>query len=92
MAWTCLFSEAKNGDSQAQIHHFKVAKEFPLVGLTDSSSLRCDLMIAHDMGIRHKVFVLRGHQPSTPYYGYTGFTGLSAALSQARASGCPASG
>ncbi|OZI23275.1 haloacid dehalogenase, type II [Bordetella genomosp. 9] len=36
-----------------------------------SSSLRYDLMTAHDMGIRHKVFVARGHEPSTPYYGYT---------------------
>ncbi|NDL62225.1 haloacid dehalogenase type II [Acerihabitans arboris] len=36
-----------------------------------SSSLRYDLMTAHDMGIKHKVFVARGHEPSTPYYGYT---------------------
>ncbi len=35
-----------------------------------SSSLRYDLMTAHDMGIRNKVFVARGHEPSTPYYGY----------------------
>jgi 2-haloacid dehalogenase len=35
-----------------------------------SSSLRYDLMSAHDMGIRNKVFVARGHEPSTPYYGY----------------------
>lgn len=36
-----------------------------------SSSLRYDLMTAHDLGIRNKVFVARGHEPSTPYYGYT---------------------
>lgn len=36
-----------------------------------SSSLRYDLMTAHDMGIKNKVFVSRGHEPSTPYYGYT---------------------
>lgn len=36
-----------------------------------SSSLRYDLMTAHDLGIKHKVFVARGHEPSTPYYGYT---------------------
>ncbi|PLR37454.1 haloacid dehalogenase type II [Chimaeribacter coloradensis] len=36
-----------------------------------SSSLRYDLMTAHDLGITHKVFVSRGHEPSTPYYGYT---------------------
>jgi 2-haloacid dehalogenase len=28
-------------------------------------------MTAHDLGIRNKVFVARGHEPSTPYYGYT---------------------
>jgi 2-haloacid dehalogenase len=35
-----------------------------------SSSLRYDLMTAHDMGIKHKAFVKRGHEPSTPYYDY----------------------
>ncbi|ADZ91696.1 haloacid dehalogenase type II [Marinomonas mediterranea] len=35
-----------------------------------SSSLRYDLMTAHDMGIKNKVFVNRGHEPSTPFYGY----------------------
>ncbi|GLU31165.1 haloacid dehalogenase type II [Trinickia caryophylli] len=35
-----------------------------------SSSLRYDLMTAHDLGIRHKAFVKRGHEPSTPYYEY----------------------
>ncbi|WJV52285.1 haloacid dehalogenase type II [Pectobacteriaceae bacterium CE90] len=36
-----------------------------------SSSLRYDLMTAHDMGITHKVFVNRGHDAGNPYYGYT---------------------
>ncbi len=36
-----------------------------------SSSLRYDLMPARDLGIRNKVFVARGHEPSTPEYGYT---------------------
>jgi len=36
-----------------------------------SSSLRYDLMTAHDLGIRHKVFVNRGHGPGLDYYGYT---------------------
>jgi len=36
-----------------------------------SSSLRYDLMSAHDLGVKNKVFVARGHEPSTPYYGYT---------------------
>lgn len=36
-----------------------------------SSSLRYDLMSASDLGFKNKVFVNRGHEPSTPYYGYT---------------------
>jgi 2-haloacid dehalogenase len=35
-----------------------------------SSSLRYDLMSADDLGIRNKVFVARGHEPSTPAYRY----------------------
>jgi len=35
-----------------------------------SSSLRYDLMSADDIGIRHTVYVNRGHGPSSSYYGY----------------------
>lgn len=35
-----------------------------------SSSFRYDLMTAHDLGIRNKVWVNRGHEPANPYYGY----------------------
>ncbi len=35
-----------------------------------SSSFRYDLMTAHDLGIRSKVWVNRGHEPANPYYGY----------------------
>jgi 2-haloacid dehalogenase len=35
-----------------------------------SASLRYDLMPARGLGIRHKVFVARGYEPSTPYYEY----------------------
>lgn len=35
-----------------------------------SASLRYDLMSAHDLGIKDKVYVNRGYEPSTPYYGY----------------------
>jgi 2-haloacid dehalogenase len=35
-----------------------------------SSSLRYDLMAAGDLGIRHKVFVARGHDPGAPAWGY----------------------
>ncbi|WP_211466457.1 haloacid dehalogenase type II [Collimonas silvisoli] len=41
-----------------------------------SSSLRYDLMPASDMGIKNKVFVARGHEPSTPHYGYTEITDI----------------
>ena len=35
-----------------------------------SSSLRYDLMPAWDLRIRNKVYVNRGYEPSTPFYGY----------------------
>jgi 2-haloacid dehalogenase len=35
-----------------------------------SSSFRYDLMPAHDLGIRDKVWVNRGHEPANPHYGY----------------------
>jgi 2-haloacid dehalogenase len=35
-----------------------------------SSSLRYDLMAAHDLRIGQRVYVNRGYEPSTPYYGY----------------------
>ena len=42
-----------------------------------SSSLRYDLMSADDLGIRNKVFVARGHEPSTPHYNYHEIRDLS---------------
>jgi 2-haloacid dehalogenase len=42
-----------------------------------SSSLRYGLMTAHDLGIRDKVYVNRGYEPSTPYYGYHEMADLS---------------
>jgi 2-haloacid dehalogenase len=42
-----------------------------------SSSVRYDLMPAHDLRITNKVYVNRGYEPSTPYYGYTEVTNLS---------------
>ena len=35
-----------------------------------SSSLRYDLMPANDLRVSNKVYVNRGYEPSTPYYGY----------------------
>jgi 2-haloacid dehalogenase len=48
-----------------------------------SSSLRYDLMPANDLRVTNKVYVNRGYEPSTPYYGYhevTDITGLAALL------------
>jgi 2-haloacid dehalogenase len=42
-----------------------------------SSSFRYDLMTAHDLGIRSKVWVNRGHEPANPYYGYTEIADIS---------------
>ncbi|ACL57861.1 haloacid dehalogenase type II [Methylobacterium nodulans] len=42
-----------------------------------SSSFRYDLMSAHDLGIRHKVWVNRGHEPANPYYGYVEIRDIS---------------
>lgn len=42
-----------------------------------SASFRYDLMSAHDLGIKNKVFVNRGFEPSTPYYGYTEIKDIS---------------
>jgi 2-haloacid dehalogenase len=36
-----------------------------------SSHLRYDHMAAHDVGIRHTVYIDRGYGPSTDYYGYS---------------------
>jgi len=42
-----------------------------------SSSFRYDLMSAHDLGIKNKVWVNRGHEPANPYYGYTEIADIS---------------
>ena len=35
-----------------------------------SASLRYDLMPAYGLGVKHKLFVSRGYEPSVPYYDY----------------------
>jgi 2-haloacid dehalogenase len=48
-----------------------------------SSSLRYDLMPAHDLRITNKVYVNRGYEPPNPYYGYhevKDLSGLAALL------------
>jgi 2-haloacid dehalogenase len=42
-----------------------------------SSSFRYDLMAAYDLGIKHKVWVNRGHDPAIPYYEYVEIADIS---------------
>lgn len=42
-----------------------------------SSSLRYDLIPAHDLRIPHKVYVNRGYEPSVPYYRYHEMSDMS---------------
>jgi len=42
-----------------------------------SSSLKYDHMSAHEVGVRHTVYIERGHGPSTDYYGYQTITTLA---------------
>jgi 2-haloacid dehalogenase len=42
-----------------------------------SSSFRYDLMTAHDLGIKNKVWVNRRHEPANPYYGYEEIENIS---------------
>jgi 2-haloacid dehalogenase len=42
-----------------------------------SSSLRYDLIPAHDLRVKNKVYVNRGYEPSTPFYGYHEIPDLS---------------
>ncbi len=42
-----------------------------------SSSFRYDHMSAYDAGIKHKVWVNRGHEPANPFYGYTEIKDIS---------------
>ena len=42
-----------------------------------SSSFRYDLMSAYDLGIKHKVWVNRGHEPANPYYEYAEIQDIS---------------
>ena len=42
-----------------------------------SSSFRYDLMSAYDLGIKHKVWVNRGHEPANPFYEYTEIKDIS---------------
>jgi len=71
-------------DAQAYKPHFRAFEYmFDMLGcgpehiLHCSSSFRYDLMSAHDLGIKNKVWVNRGHEPANPYYGYTEIPDIS---------------
>lgn len=70
--------------AQAYKPHFKAFEYlFDMLGcgpediLHVSSSFRYDLMSAHDLGIKNKVWVNRGHEPANPYYGYVEIADIS---------------
>jgi 2-haloacid dehalogenase len=69
--FTAQQAQAYKPRFQAFEYMFRQLDAHPSEFLHVSSSLRYDLMSAHDLGIKNKVFVARGHEPSTPYYGYT---------------------
>ena len=41
-------------------------------------------MTAHDLGIKSKVWVNRGHEPANPYYGYVEIKGISGSAGRGR--------
>ena len=55
---------------QAFEYMFKQLNCRPEEILHVSGSPRYDLMVANDLGIKHKVFVNRGYELGTPGYGY----------------------
>lgn len=69
-----VFTAQQAGAYKPRFQAFEYMMDQLGCGPTDllhvSSSLRYDLISAHDLGIVDKAFVARGHEPSTPYYGY----------------------
>lgn len=70
-AYTAEMAQAYKPRMQAFEYMFDRLGCKPADVLHVSSSMRYDLMTAHDMRIGGRVHVLRGHEPSTPYYGAT---------------------
>lgn len=71
---THVFTSESAGAYKPQMRAFEYMFDMLGCGPEDvlhiSSSFRYDLMTAHDLGIRHKVWVNRGHEPANPFYGY----------------------
>ncbi|WP_417727757.1 haloacid dehalogenase type II [Roseovarius sp.] len=78
---THVFTAESAGAYKPQMRAFEYMLDQLNCGPEDilhvSSSFRYDLMTAHDMGIKHKVWVNRGHEPANPYYGYTEIPDIS---------------
>lgn len=78
---THVFTAGSAGAYKPQMRAFE--DMFDMLGcgpeevLHVSSSFRYDLMTAHDIGLRQKVWVNRGHEPANPYYGYTEVADIS---------------
>ncbi|MBI1220050.1 MAG: haloacid dehalogenase type II [Rhodobacteraceae bacterium] len=78
---THVFTAESAGAYKPQMRAFEYMFDMLGCGPEDvlhvSSSFRYDLMTAHDLGITHKVWVNRGHEPANPYYGYTEIADIS---------------
>lgn len=76
-----VFTSESAGAYKPQMRAFEYMFDMLGCGPEDvlhvSSSFRYDLMTAHDIGIEHKVWVNRGHEPANPYYGYTEIADIS---------------
>lgn len=75
--YTAESAQAYKPQMQAFEYMFDMLGCGPEDVLHVSSSFRYDLMTAHDLGINHKVWVNRGHEPANPYYGYTEIKDIS---------------
>ena len=75
--YTAESAQAYKPQMQAFEYMFDMLGCGPEDVLHVSSSFRYDLMTAHDLGIKHKVWVNRGHEPANPYYGYTEIKDIS---------------
>ncbi len=76
-----VITAEQTGSYKPQMNGFEYMLDTLKCGPEDithvSSSFRYDLMAAHDMGIKSKVWVNRGHEPANPHYGYTEIKDIS---------------
>ena len=76
-----VLTAEETGSYKPRMHGFEYMLDTLGCGPEDithvSSSFRYDLMTAHDLGIKSKVWVNRGHEPANPFYGYTEIKDIS---------------